>query len=539
MSMNLSCYDFLLEKTEDISEYRCLSFFGGIISKQVFLRDVDRLANVFLSLGLKPRDCFTIFLPTTPHAVVAFYALNKIGVVANIIHPLTPSELLRKNIEVTKSQGILILDILSDGYVDIINQLKLKVVVCKNSDYLPIYKKPFFKLYEFFKSFKRQSFLSPTLYAKALKTTGDLQAPELANKDELIATYMHSGGTTGEAKTIALSNSAYNSLVCNLFPVVAAINEGQEDSILALPLFHAYGLGAGLHLAMCKKMCLLLMPRFSAKVAVGLLENNNVSFMVGVPTMFSKMMQQKAFDGKHLQNFKCVYCGGDVVPSMLVKAFDERIRASGGGAHLFAGYGLTETCSVVAVNNNADYKLGSNGKPCGDNVIEVWNEKKEKLPPNTIGEFVVSGKTIMNGYLDGRENSGVYTDKNGVDWILTGDLGYLDEEGYLFFMNRKKRVVKIATFNIFPAQIENVVSELDFVKDACAVEAVSNGKPFIRLFITIKDGYEWSEEMRRLVDDHCHKYLIKHSCPKEIVVIENMPLTAMGKIDYLRLEKTK
>lgn len=261
----------------------------------------------------------------------------------------------------------------------------------------------------------------------------------------------------------------------------------------------------------------------------------NVTQIISVPLMISKMMKEKNFYGKHLQKLQTVYCGGDTVSEILQTQFNGAVEKWGGKAKLLAGYGLTETCSVVCVNTMKDYKFGSVGKALQGNIIEVLDDFNKPVAFGQIGEIAISGPTTMSGYLN-CEQSGI-TNKDEKEWIATGDLGYFDNDGFMFVVGRKKRLIKIASFNVFPSQIEELVMKLPFVDEACAFERLKDNKKIIKLVVSLKETQKTNCEIVDEVNQHCGKNLIKYAIPSEIVVLQHLPRTQIGKVDFLKITK--
>lgn len=427
------------------------------------------------------------------------------------------------------------LDILVCDKTEKVNELGVQILLAKNSDYIHGIKKLFFKIYEFFKTKNLKKINNKVFYKNILKqfsTSHNIEDEKI--EGERVAVYIHSGGTTGDIKTIKLSNQAIISLSNQLFSV-SDTRKGNDFVPIVLPMFHAYGFVANMHTALVQGYNGVVLPKFKAKLINKSMRKYNVTQLISVPLMISKMMKEKNFYGKHLQKLQTVYCGGDTVSEILQMQFNEAVKKCGGKAKLLAGYGLTETCSVVSVNTMKDYKFGSVGKALQGNKIEIWDDFNNSLSCGQIGEIAIFGPTIMSGYLN-CEKSGI-TDKDGEKWIATGDLGYLDSEGFLFVVGRKKRLIKIASFNVFPSQIEELVLKLPFIDEACAFERMDNNKRIIKLVVSLKETQKSNCDIINELNQYCVNNLIKYAIPSEIVVLKNLPRTQIGKIDYLKITK--
>lgn len=497
-----------------------------------FVKDIDNFTVVLVNLGFNYGDTLTLFLPTCPQALVAFYACSKIGVIANIVHPLTPIEQLKENLKKTNSKGLMFYDILIKDHssLESTNQIIIK---CSVADYT-FWRKPFYSLYA---RLKCKPYNKTLKYKQLLKenTTSKIELPKGSSLDVVVS--MHSGGTSNIPKIVKLSNEAINNLSNNLYMMYTSYKtlENNQYTVVSLPIFHAFGLGVAIHSCLIFGYNVILMPKFDAKKINKFIKQYNVTLLAGVPIMFKKMMADPKFEGKHLKKLKDLWCGGDTVNENFVEQFDEKLKKWGSTARLMRGYGLTETCSVCTVNNQKEYRKNSCGKPLPNNIIEIWDDNENKLQANQIGEIVINTNSMMTGYED---NSGITT-KNGINYIKSGDIGYIDSDGFVFVIDRKKRVIKISAVNVYPSEIEAVAMTNEKVKEACAVGYHYNEKTYIRLYITIQDKWknlvkepEISKELKELITNS----LIKYAIPREIKIIDIMPITKLGKKDYKKLE---
>ncbi len=530
VKMDKTCYSRLAEEYKDKTSNSVIVFNQHKIKTAHMLKEIDAFALVLCQLGFKKSDTLTLYLPTCPQAIVAFYACSKIGVIANIVHPLMPIEKLVSNIKKTKSKGLMFYDILIPDQKALEGTGQI-LIDCSVTDYV-FWRKPAYFAYAWFKSKPSKKTLS---YRKLIRHAhkNQIKKVEECKDSEAIVTSMHSGGTSGVPKIVNISNRALNSLNDNLYQMYVGINPVRENEygMVALPIFHAYGLGVSIHTCLLNHYNLILVPKFNPKLINKLIKKYNVTFMAGVPIMFRKMMEESNFEGEHLAKLKDLWCGGDVVSENFIEHFDEKLKKWGSTARLLRGYGLTEVCSVCSVNTLKDYKMNSCGKPMPNTNIEIWDEDENKLEAGRIGEIAISTDALMSGYED---ESGL-VEKDGRLFIKTGDLGYLDEDGFLFVLERKKRTIKISAVNVFPSEIEDVAKRHEAVKEACAVSYHYNEKTYIKLYLTLKKEFKQSRlfrEMRELIGQN----LIRYAIPKEVIVLNEMPRTPLGKINYKKLE---
>lgn len=534
--MNLTCYDYLKVFANKTGDYDAVLAFGSRTKLSKIIRDSDAVAAYINSIGIKSGDVVTIFLPNVVHAFTTFYALNKIGVIANIVHPLTTPEALTEIIEFTKSKAIFLLDILSEKYVDLLNKCDIPVIVCSNSDYLIAPAVPAFKIFEKIKGKGTDGFKKSVKYSKAVSIGSKKSCVENHDGNK-IAVYLHGGGTTGKSKTIMLSSNNINNIATKLEDLDSPHKPGSEYSLLVLPSFHAFGLAVAMHFPITHGYTSIPMIQFNAESANKHMRKHNVTFVLGVPNMFKKMLEEKHFDGPHLKNLRLVFCGGDVLPERLVKEFNKTVAKHGGKGKLFRGYGLTEVSSVCTVNRYDACREESIGKPLRDITVEIWDEMKNKLPAGQTGEIVIKGDTVMLGYYNGDNsvrNDGVYVNSKGERWVLTGDLGHLDSDGFLYFTGRKKRMIIISGYNVYPVDIENAVLQLPFISEACAVQGYQKNKPCVKLCVTLKESMNHDEAIDK-IQVYCKKNLAKFSCPRKIEILDSFPRTKMAKVDFMKL----
>lgn len=534
--MNLTCYDYLKVCANRLGDFNAVQAFGSKTKLSTIINDIDALAGYINSIGIKQGDVVTVMLPNVVHSFTTFYALNKIGVIGNIVHPLTSPEGLDEILESVNSKAIILLDILSAKYADVVNARHLPCILCSNSDYITGPVNPAFKIFEKVKGKGIENFKNLIKYTKALSIGRKNKSVECHDGSK-IAVYLHGGGTTGKSKTIMLSSNNLNNLSEKLNTLDVPHKPGEEYSIMVLPMFHAFGLGIAMHFPLTHGFTTIPMPQFNAESAIKYMKKNKVTFLLGVPNMYKKLMETEGFDGPHLKNLRLVFCGGDVLPERLVKEFNSTVAKNGGKGKLFRGYGLTEVSSVCTVNTYENCREDSIGKPLGDIVVEIWDEMKNKLPAGVSGEIVVKGDTAMLGYYNGDNtvrDDGVYVDKHGNRWVLTGDIGHKDSDGFVYFTGRKKRMIIISGYNVYPIDIENAVLQLPFVSEACAVQGYHKNKPCVKLCVTLKQPMNHDDAVDK-IQAFCKKNLAKFSCPRKIEIMDSLPRTKMAKIDFMKL----
>lgn len=537
---NNNCFEYLKLCTSKYPDVDMMQHFSVRYKKSKIFKDINALSGYFQQkLGLKPGDVYTIFMPTTVQGIAAFYALNQIGVIVNFVHPLMSTEFLKDTINDVDAKGVMVLDILSKDHVKTINDSGLPCLICRSSDYSEGIKKVGTSIGENIAKAVFPKFKNATYYRDAL-SAGFTPEP-LVNNCDTPAVYLNGGGTTGKSKTIKLTSRAINELTCRVSELDEIHEPGEEAEIIVLPMFHCFGLIIAIHMALCNSARIIPMMQFDARLFNKLMRHNLIVGFGGIPLMFEKLMREKHFDGPWLKNVRLMFCGGDDVSDEFLDKFNSYFEKWGAVGRLRQGYGLTEIGSVCCTTTNTDYKKGSIGRPLNGVEVEIWDDDHREVPTGTVGEIVISGPTIMTGYYtkDGPEDLGLYTDENGKKWVLSGDLAYKDEEGYLFFSGRKKRVIIISGYNVYPNDIEKKVGTLPYIKDVCAVQGWQNGRSIVRLYASLtdksKDHTEAENEIRQICSDNFSKFYI----PREIVFLDELPQTPLMKVDFMKLSQMK
>lgn len=533
-----SCYEYLIACQKEIGPFNAVVNMGYSVTSDEFVKDIDVIAGFLSQSGVKQGDVYTILLPTVGQSFAAFYAINKIGAVANILHPLSTKETVERSLKNTRSKGIFIFDLISAEYEPIIKTLGIQCIVCSSSDYAKPTGRAFLKLLSRSKAGKKKTEGQMVRYDDIISgKMGYCETKPVSGYGKDTAVYLHGGGTTGRPKTIMLSSFAINSLAYKISLLDRPHEVGKEYSLVVLPLFHAFGLCVAMHFCMCAGYGSVCMPKFNAKKANDIIKKYPVAYIVGVPNMFRKMYEESNFAGEHLKNLRLLFSGGDTVSEVFLQQFNAKIAKYGGSGRLMRGYGLTEMASVCCTNNFDYSRDNSIGVPLEGIDIEIWDDDRCCLSRNTIGEIVVSGDTMMNGYLQDEDihETGIYTDKTGKNWICTGDMGYMDKEGYIYFTGRKKRMIIISGYNVYPYNIEDVVLKLKCISEACAVQGYDDDKPIVKLYVTLKEKVEDTRELEGDILKYCELNLDHFSVPRKIIVVNEFPRTQMGKIDFMKL----
>ncbi len=533
---NLNCTEYLEYCTSRFDDVFMMQHYGIKYLRSEILSDINRLAAYFQKeLGLKKGDVYTVFMPTTMQSIIAFYALNKIGVIASFVHPLMGADYLKEQLELVHSKGVMVLDLLVKDHIETINASGLPCLICNSSDYSDGIKEFGCKIGEGLIKKIYPKYSKSTYYKDAIKMHYKPE-PVVNNADD-IAVYLNGGGTTGKSKTIKLTSRAINELTWRVSDIDEIHDPGNECEIIVLPLFHCFGLCLAVHMAMCNSACIIPMMQFDEKIFTRLMRKNRVVGFGGIPLMFQKLMKDKHFDGPHLANVRLMFCGGDDISDGFIDEFNSYFEKWGATGRLLQGYGLTEIGSVCTTNTADEHKRGSIGKAIRGVTVQIWDDDHKQVPTGTVGEFAISGPTIMQGYYaEGEaEDYGLYKDENGEKWVLSGDLGYQDEDGFFHFSGRKKRLIIIAGYNVYPTDIERVVGEFSEVNECSAVQGWDNGRSMVRLYLSLHDKNCDTEALKSKIATTLEKEFSKFYVPRDYVFLDKLPQTPLMKIDFMKL----
>ncbi len=534
MDYNKSLYEMVLETNKKYYNEPSLYFENHSIKYHELLKEIDKLSSVLVHFGVKPKDIVTVCMPNMPQAVYAMYAINKIGAICYEVHPKTTKEQMKRYLENSGSSILLVIDIFANNFVELMDD---KIMITFN----PFVKTSLFKKIYCDITSVRVSKNRIYRYEKLKKYQNNFTEIYKWNIYDT-SVLLNSGGTSGQSKIIELSTDAINKLASNGSDILG-INDGKGIYMLAvLPLFHGFGLCMGVHAPLMYGACVNLMMKFNTKPTIKYLNKGLVNIIIGVPALYKALLHNKDFYTNNLNKLRVAYVGGDFVSADLVKEFNNVMIKYGSNARLLEGYGLTETVTVCSVNTEQNNRMGSVGQPVKYAKIKIVDlVTRENLGNNKLGEIAVSGDIIMNGYYQDDElNKKVFlTDKDGTKWVLTGDYGYIDEDNYLYFKQRLKRIVKVSGVIICPSDIENVVSTINEVHMVYATSVKDEKRDhMIYLFVTKNNNYDIDDatlnsKINKLIENELSIYAV----PKTIKYIDDMPRTEIGKIDGKKLDQ--
>ena len=537
---NLSCYEKLLEAINDYPHGLAVYYQGKKISYRHFDKLINKMADVLVNrLNVKRGDVLLIAQPNIPQVLILFYAANKIGAICDFVHPFTPFNQINSIIKQTNAKYAFLFEQRVAKEVERYREISDIVIVTRVEDFLPLGKK--FLYHNFMNNAIRRKLgkwrgsFKGFKYLHKLKPSG--KTPEtVKDKGEETSILLHSGSTTGDPKTICLCDNNLNFVAEHACEMLACKPEEIRGGgmLSVLPSFHGFGLCITMHAPLITRFATVLVPKFSAKETAKLMRKTKISCICGVPTMYESLLKCDEFvHNKKLKRLHVVFCGGDSLSSKLQEEFNRVMKENGSKCQMFEGYGLTEAVCVNIVNTFDHNKAGSIGYPISGAEFKILDENGKELPRGEIGEICLKSPAVMNGYYhDDKATEEAIKD----GWLYTGDLGYMDKDDYVFFKQRKKRVVKVSGVGVFPTEIERLVESVPGVEACCAIQIPDPRlQNAIKIFVVAKFYDE--QGMRNSILDTCRKYLLRWAVPKEIEFCDSLPKTLLGKIDFKVLQK--
>ena len=519
-----------------------INYFGKKITYEEFFNDIDLCAKSLVSHGVRPGDVVSVCMANTPEAVIAFYAISKVGAIANMIHPLSAEAEIKESLNATDSVVLIAMNICLDKIKNIIKDTKIyKTIIVSASNSMPTLLSVGYYLMADRKvklSKNSDVFLSWNDFInKGKKYNKDVYVD--TGKDDP-AVIMHSGGTSGTPKNIVLSNGNIN-VVMEQAHIALPELDRSDSMVSILPLFHCFGLVETIHFPISIGATIILVPKFDASRFDKLLTKYKPTIIPGVPTLFEAMINNKHMQNIDFSKVKYVVSGGDSLDIKKNEIVNRFLREHGCHHNIIQGYGLTEAGGGIIFGALGSDVLGSVGIPLPGNDLKIIDiNTHEEVDCGVTGEILVSGPSIMMGYLNNEKetNEVLEKDKKGNIWLHTGDLGYINKDGALFFVQRLKRLIIVSGYNVFPSHIEDVLNKNEYILNSCVVGIPDPYKIQVpKAYIVLNDGIKPTAEIKKEIKEYCKKNLSKYMIPKQFVFRESLPKTMIGKVDYKVLEK--
>ena len=532
-------YALLAETAQHYPNHIAYVFQGKKTSYTQFMQRIDATARGLTAIGIRKGDRVTICMPNCPQALDCFYALNRLGAVANMIHPLSAAQEIAFYLKISHSKAILTLDQFYEKVASVILP-ECRILIARIADELPF---PLNVIYPHTKG-GRHSLPTTgyTLWQQVLCAGTDvMQLPADDGKADDCAVILYSGGTTGMSKGICLSSRNFNALGLQTIAASGYESIAGMKMLSVMPVFHGFGLGIGIHTALIGGASCILVPQFSIQTYAKILKTHKPDFIPGVPTLFEALLRAESLKKADLSFLKGIFCGGDSLSPELKKKVDTFLTAHHCAEQIREGYGTTECVTASCLTPRHYAREGSIGIPYPDTFYKIVAAgTQNEVTAGTEGEICLRGPSVMLGYLDEPEETAQVLQQHpdGQLWLHTGDLGFMDEDGFVYFKQRMKRMIISSGYNIYPSQLENVLDGHEKVLLSCCIgipDAYRGQK--IRAYVVPMPGIEPTEALKQELLSYCAQHIAKYALPREILFRTELPKTLVGKVAYRVLEE--
>ena len=536
-----SMVDMVLQSAEKWPDNTAYVYYGHKVTYKNFVKKIEKAARALKNYGVKEGDRVTICMPNTPEGITMVYAVNMVGAICNMVHPLSSEKELEYYIKVADSKYVLVIDAVFDKIYRLRDTAQLeRIIVVRPSDGLGFLKKKLYNTLHVKKvrlpSNDNRVVLWEDFIANSYFYQGNYHE-ERGGEDP--AVIMYSGGTTGAPKAVLLSNLNINAESLCDATMIRQVTPG-ATVLSILPLFHCFGLGVCIHTPLCKGMGCILIPAFSHKQFAEIIKKNAPNFIVGVPTLFEALVNTK-LKKEDLKSVTAVICGGDALNQTLHNKVNDFLMAHGSSAKIRVGYGLTEGSGAVCLSPENTFADGIIGVPFPDTDFKIiQNDTFKELPVGKEGEICISGPLVMMGYLnnDAETAQTIRVHDDGKVWLHTGDIGYLGEDGLIYFAQRLKRIIISSGYNIYPTHLESIINSHEAVLTSTVIGIDHHYKGQVpKAFIVLKPGYKAGKKLEREIRELLERNVPIYALPVAYEFRDKLPQTKIGKVAFRELEK--
>lgn len=535
---NGSMYDYLKDTASKNEKRSAYSFYGNEVTFKSFMKKIDKVASALKEFNIVENECVTICMPNTPESFALIYAINKIGAICNIIHPLSSTSDIERALKETNSSIIFC----SDVAMPKARHIKVKhFIMVPTSESLGKFLKTLYNI----KSSLNMKLEEGMLTWHEFLNYGVSEDTYVKRDPNSPAAIIYSGGTTGKPKGIIISNANFNAMALQTASVCKYISPG-HSVLSALPIFHVFGLALCTHTCLVAGMKCIIVPQLNTKKINKELKKYKPSVYPAVPSLLKMSMNDSDPGSNAFKDIKVVVVGGDYLSPQVKSEYEEYLKAHGSSAVVKVGYGLSEACGFCCCTAQVDEKHVNNhegtlGIPNPDMIVKIFEPNSDvEKSVGDVGEICITGPTLMMGYINEDEETKktLVIHNDGKTWLHTGDLGYMDKDGFIFYTSRLKRMIITNGYNVYPIELEDIINKCKYV-DTCTVVGIPHKiksqtpKAVIVLKSNVQDTPEVREEIRR----YCYKNIAKYAVPTEYEFRTSLPKTAVGKVAYRDLEK--
>ena len=537
-----SMFDKVLDIANRYPNNVAFDFMGRPTTYKKMVEEIENCAKALKTIGVREGDRVTIALPNCPQAIYMFYAVNLVGAVCNMIHPLSAEKEIEFYLNASHSVTAITLDQFYHKFENIRQNTGIvNIIIASVKDELSKPVRAGYMLTEGRKIRKIPKDAPVIRWREFMAMSRHcFYNYKVERKSDDPAVILYSGGTTGTTKGIVLTNKNFNALGQQVIATNPMFRPG-DKMLAAMPVFHGFGLGVCIHTMLSQGGRCILVPRFTAKSYAKLIVKYRCNFIAGVPTLYEALLRLSTMDGADLSCLKGVFSGGDSLSIELKKKLDKFLYDHKATIQVREGYGTTETVTACCLTPPTMFKEGSIGIPFPDTYIKIVEPGTDReLPYGEEGEILLAGPTVMREYMDNPEETAqtLRTHADGMTWVYTGDLGSMDDEGFVYFKGRAKRMIVTSGYNVYPGQIENILDAHEDVQMSCVIGVPDPYKmQKVKAFVKLSPDAPKSEETKQELLNYCRKHIAKYAMPYDIEFRDELPKTLVGKVAYRVLEE--
>ena len=537
-----SMFDAVAAIAEKYPNNVAFDFMGRSTTYKTLVKEIEQCAKALKTIGVREGDRVTIAMPNCPQAIQMFYAVNLVGGICNMIHPLSAEKEIEFYLNASESVTAITLDQFYNKFENIRHNTKVvNIIIASIKDELSKPVKAGYMLTEG-RKVKKIPDDAPVIRWKDFLhlSCHCFYNYKVERKGSDPAVILYSGGTTGTTKGILLSNKNFNALGQQVIAANPMFRVG-DKMLAAMPLFHGFGLGVCVHTMLSQGGRCILIPRFTAETYAKQIVKYKCNFIAGVPTLYEALLRLPSMENADLSSLKGVFSGGDSLSIELKKKFDKFLYDHNAKIQIREGFGTTECVTASCLTPPHMAKEGSIGLPFPDTYYKIVEPGTDKeVPYGTEGEILIAGPTVMMEYIGHPEETAQTLRKHddGLTWIYTGDLGTMDNEGFIYFRGRAKRMIITSGYNVYPGQLENIIDAHEFVHMSCVIGVTDPYKmQKVKAFVMLKPGIPANDDTKEAILAYCRKNIAKYAMPYDIEFRAELPKTLVGKVAYRKLEE--
>ncbi len=539
---NTSLYQYFIDNMQKYPNKNAIDYYGTKLTYKQLSEKIDECANAFLSYGIRKNDVVTICMPNTPEGIISFFALNKIGAISNMFHPLSSENEIKQTLMETSSVMLVLIDIDYIKIKNIIDETNVyKIIIVRPNNSMPFWMNLGYTVTMGYKTELPKNDKKYILWNHFISDGKSYNKKNYnyIGKKNTPAVMLHSGGSTGNPKAIVLSNGNFITLVEQAKIVFDELEIG-DKCLSIMPIFHGFGLGVCIYTPLCVGAQCIILPQFKPNEFGKLLNKYKPEFVIGVPTLFEALLKTEKSEKMKLNYLKYAISGGDTLKITMERKVNQFLMDHGSNTRIIQGYGMSESLAAVALGFKNTPKKGYIGIPFPGCYIGIFSPDDKEVPYGEEGEICISGPNVMLGYYNNEKetNLALHIHDDGNIWLHSGDLGVMDSNGFIKYTSRLKRLIISSGYNVYPNQIEALLETHPAIM-LCSVVGIAHPYKMEvpKAFIVLNKGYKKSEELMNELKEMCKKNLPKYAQVYEYEFRRSLPRTMVGKVDFRRLQK--